>query len=965
MPAVRLTSALLAGLLACGPKQPAPDTEPEPASEERPPKPNIDPGRVPARKMKVPPPKTEPSPYDTLQPVFPPEAAHGNGWMPLASTGVDEFLKLHPTFDGRGVLIGILDTGIDVGIPGLGRTSTDAPKVLDLRDFSSEGAVPLARVTPVGDSVEVAGRRLRGFGRVTALNTQGPYYGGVIAELPLGEPPAADLNGDGDVTDTLPIVVTRATDGWVLVADTDGNGSFAGERPVHDYLVARETFGWSAGGRPPLMTIAANFSNAAGEPELDLVFDSFGHGSHVAGIAAGYDLYGVEGFSGVAPGAQLLGLKIALSAQGSVTTTGSMMRAVDYAIRFAKERRLPLVLNMSFGVGNEIEGQARIDAMLDSVLAAHPDLVFTIAAGNDGPGLSTVGFPGSAHRAIGVGATVPSSFLAPGSQGVKQEDQLAYFSSRGGELAKPELVTPGIAYSAVPRWNTGQEIAQGTSMAAPHAAGLAALLVSASIQEKRPIVARSIKQALMVTAKPLAAGTFVDEGTGLATIEQAYRWLQGNRDVPEIQVRTVGGDGVDAAYRMLANGAPSTATQKFELIRPASTRAANYTLRSDSPWISSPARVTLTGVRSTVELRYDFSSLKPPGAYVGTVTAWGPDTLAGPAFRLVSTIIAPGRAVAGSRELRSGARVDAGGALRTFFHADSARPFELRVSVASPTMKGLAFLHEPDGMPFRDQSVRPISARDGAAVYQVDGRDAVAGVYESVALGPTGPGLTADVRLTQAPVRMHLARNRSNAVATLSNLTASPVEAEVAVLLAGGERVETVVAKGSDTRRIPFIAPSWATNVVIDISMDRPQWDRFTDFGVSLYDSIGRQIAKQPMNYAFGRLQADLPDDHGDMPVELRLYPGFAEAGKDEPWTVRASIRLYPDSAVALKPEQQAQPRVTIPPGRNVSAVFPLPASPWPLGDGFFSLGVAVARAGENTWTSEGGLPLPKPPISR
>ena len=53
----------------------------------------------------------------------------------------------------------------------------------------------------------------------------------------------------------------------------------------------------------------------------------------------------MAGFDGVAPGAQLLGLKIATGAQGGITTTGSMIRAMDYAIRFAEQRQLPLVLN--------------------------------------------------------------------------------------------------------------------------------------------------------------------------------------------------------------------------------------------------------------------------------------------------------------------------------------------------------------------------------------------------------------------------------------------------------------------------------------------------------------------------------------------------------------------------------------------------------------------------------------------
>ncbi len=47
--------------------------------------------------------------------------------------------------------------------------------------------------------------------------------------------PPSDLDGDGEAADTLALVVTRATDGWVVLADTDGDGSLAGERPVLDY----------------------------------------------------------------------------------------------------------------------------------------------------------------------------------------------------------------------------------------------------------------------------------------------------------------------------------------------------------------------------------------------------------------------------------------------------------------------------------------------------------------------------------------------------------------------------------------------------------------------------------------------------------------------------------------------------------------------------------------------------------
>jgi hypothetical protein len=530
-------------------------------------------------------------------------------------------------------------------------------------------------------------------------------------------------------------------------------------------------------------------------------------------------------------------------------------------------------------------------------------------------------------------------------------------------LAKPEIVTPGVAYSAVPRWNTGQEIAQGTSMAAPHAAGLAALLVSAAVQEKRTVQARLIKQALMVTARPLAGATFVDQGTGLPDAERAYRWLTGDRQVAEISVRA--GGNATAALHEVAPGRAPPRQQQFELLRSASAPPASYTLKSDSPWLIAPARVTLTGPKTPVQLRYSLPAVRPPGVYVGTVAGWGADSLAGPAFRLVNTIIVPAPAGSKSRELRSEVAVESGASLRTFFQADSARPFELRVS-ARPGEKGLAFLHEPDGMPYRDESARPLGAGEGA-VYQVDARDVVAGNYEvdAVAMAPTGAGVNASVRVTHAPFRLHLTRKGNEAVGTLSSASSASATAEVAMLLGGAERVETVVTRGSGVHRIPFIAPRWATTVMVDITMDRPQWSRFTDFGVTLFDSAGRQIEKQPQNYAFGRLQASLPSGHGDMPVTLALFPAFADPKADEPWTVRAAIRLYSDSAVALTAAGSGSASLTVPPGRHASRTFPIPESPWQLGDGFFPLGILVARVGQQSWTREGGLPLPNPPMMR
>jgi hypothetical protein len=265
-------------------------------------------------------------------------------------------------------------------------------------------------------------------------------------------------------------------------------------------------------------------------------------------------------------------------------------------------------------------------------------------------------------------------------------------------------------------------------------------------------------------------------------------------------------------------------------------------------------------------------------------------------------------------------------------------------------------------MPYREESTRPIGPPQGEAVYQIDGRDVVAGTYEVVAMAVGSQALGVTLQLTHSPMLFHLARDKAEAVGTLTNTTVSPVRAEVAMLLGGAERVDTIVAQSSAVRRIPFVVPGWARSVVVDLTMSREQWSRFTDFGLTLFDSAGRQIDKQPLNYAFGRLQAKLPGDHPTMPVELELFPGFADT-TDQAWSARASIRLYADTAIALQPAGEAA--ITIPGGKTATARFTLPDSPWPLGDGFFPLAVLAARAGEHTWTREGGLPLPNPPTTR
>ncbi|HEV8124372.1 MAG TPA: S8 family serine peptidase [Gemmatimonadales bacterium] len=915
--------------------------------------PNIDPGPLP--------PASITSPRDQLpaQPSFSedPETAFRQGKMPLFSTGIPEFLRAHPTYDGRGVLIAILDSGIDPGVRGLDSTTTGERKIVDLRDFSGEGRIALSRVTPQGDSVRIGGVMVGGFGRVVLFNASGPWYGGLFRETPLGPSGGADVDGNGQVGDSLPVLVTRASDGWILIVDRDRDGSLAGERPVHDYLTGREMFGWALKRRVPRLDLVANIGEVSGEPVLDLLFDTSGHGTHVAGIAAGHDIYGVPGFNGVAPGAQVLGLKIANDAQGGLSTTGSMIKALDYAIRFAADRQLPLVANLSFGVGNEIEGTALIDRMLDSVLTLHPELVVAISAGNDGPGLSTLSFPGSVRRALTVGAILPGD---PREPAATRGEPVAYFSARGGELAKPDIMTPGTAYSTVPLWNRGSETSSGTSMAAPHAAGLAALLVSAMKQENLGLSAWNIRQALMVTARPIADVSFLDQGAGIPDVSSAYHWLLGRHRVADIEVKVIGDSaGVTAAYRPGGLRSSSDTIQRFELLRPEGSPVETFTLRSTASWLVAPAAVSLSEARSTVTLRYRPEALPANTIATAVVTGWPADTLAGPAFRLVNTVGHRPVATSSFAEARPTV-IPPGAQRRLLVSADSGRPFQVAARIGG-NQPILVFVHEPGGRPLRGAEPQIAGVGQEEVMFRLDGRDVLGGLYEVVAVAPPSQSSSARFEVKGATIAFDATRASNGVVARIRQPEPAGTPA-AQVSLVGAERDLVVNGSGSDTVSASFNIPPWASHLEVDFSMSPAQWSLFTDMGMTLFDSAGHQVDHAPLDYSFGRLAVDFDAGRQDQAVVLRLFPGLAEPATNARWSGVLRIRLYAGNQVALTSGSAAGSSV---PAEEETILFNMIPSPWPLGPDFYPLGLMAVEQDGVTWTREVPLPDPSSPLMR
>ena len=201
-------------------------------------------------------------------------------------------------------------------------------------------------------------------------------------------------------------------------------------------------------------------------------YDDHGHGTHVAGIAAGKPTTsGNAAFGGVAPGASLIGAKV-------LDSTGYGADAdVVSAVQWCAARSDVDVISMSLGSPGSDGSDAGSQAANAAVAAGK---VVVAAAGNDGDGPNTISSPGVATDAITVGASSDPSALA-GSTDTDAGIYLAGFSSRGPTTnpdapLKPDVAGPGLSVVSAKAGTTSPYTTMsGTSMATPFVSGVVAL----------------------------------------------------------------------------------------------------------------------------------------------------------------------------------------------------------------------------------------------------------------------------------------------------------------------------------------------------------------------------------------------------------------------------------------------------------------------------------------------------------
>jgi serine protease AprX len=252
--------------------------------------------------------------------------------------------------------------------------------------------------------------------------------------------------------------------------------------------------------------------------------DPGGHGTHVAGLVAGDGTASGGAYTGVAPSANVIDVRV-ISGTGG-TTMSTLIAGMQWVLAHRAEYNIRVV---NISAGAPITTTYRDDPLATAVeVLVFAGLTVVVSAGNEGPGASTITSPGSDPFVITVGG------VDDNGTATLTDDGIASWSSRGPTsidgFAKPDLVAPGrrIVSLRSPGSTLDQEFPDrvvsgldpavpeyfrlsGTSMAAPVVAGVAALML-----ERNPaLTPAQVKARLVGTATPLLYGSVNTTGSGL------------------------------------------------------------------------------------------------------------------------------------------------------------------------------------------------------------------------------------------------------------------------------------------------------------------------------------------------------------------------------------------------------------------------------------------------------------------
>ena len=854
-------------------------------------------------------------------------------FLSLKNTGVEDFLKKYPQYDGRGTIIFVLDTGLDMGIDGLKRTSTDQVKVIDVQDFTGEGDInfvpaEIKEENNVKYFIDEKGvYKVAGVDKLSYKPEDDKYYIGVLPEKLWFNSTSGvrDVNGNGNENDQFYFVTFKTkTDGkefWVLYLDTNLNGDLSDEKPFRNYKENFDSFVIPNAKGLPRFTMGVNIFPE--EKRVSFFFDDGGHGTHCSGITAGFKI-GEQQLNGVAPGANLIGLKIGNNNYpGGATVTESMKNAYLYADKISKEKKEPCIVTMSFGIGSEIEDQSDMEKFLEDLTAKNPYLYICTSNGNDGPGISTAGLPASSYAVLSSGAALAEEVGNDLYGAMTGKDIILHFSSRGGEVRKPDIISPGAAVSTIPNY-AGGDVSWGTSMASPYSAGVVSLLLSAAkvdfpdVKIPAPFLFKVIRES----ATKLSGYTHLDQGGGYINAAKAYELLAKYIKAGEIgkfETYTTTSFAPNmpkqqAQNLYIRNGAYIKSTDSFTFTIKRNNFLKQdkfyriYNIKSDSDWlIPTQRKLHLRNDQNGfVNVKLDRSKMTEPGLYNGMIYAARADQSNNPEFEMMATVVIPYQfnnqndysIISEDQEL-------APGILKRYFlevpYGSSV--LHLRFSAEENKFASARFIvHDPNGTAQMFGIFNAQGTEDFVDRYLTNLEP---GVYELVVLGNFNSKANSTFNMlaeVDGIKRMdeNLLGEKNHSI-QLENIFDKVCTYNVSGEISGYQKEYEVHMDSVKTYDIPFVLKKGETSKIFNVEISKEDFNKVTDFTYVVYDSSGKTLSAGGLSYRTGEISIDNNFKNDLTKLKLVLIPAYANAAGKMDVKISEVTKLENHSPIKFK----------------------------------------------------------------
>ncbi|MFJ9340762.1 S8 family serine peptidase [Streptomyces sp. NPDC101733] len=601
-----------------------------------------------------------------------------NPYNPSFETGAVDFVKQNPQADGRGVTIGILDSGVDLGHPALQKTTTGERKIVDwvtatdpILDNDATWRPQVTPVTASGGAFTAGGQSWKA--------PEGTFQWSRFSEsITATGDMKGDVNRDGDTTDRFGMLYDPVA-GTVRV-DTDQDGDFTNNEPMKPYKDGYQV-GYFGTDNPA--TEVAERIPFVIQIRKDVPMDPFGgdwvgkkadfvnigiieseHGTHVAGITAANSLFGGK-MNGEAPGAKIVSSR-ACSWSGGCTNIALTEGMIDLVVNRGVD-----IVNMSIGGLPALNDGNNARSELYKNLIDTYGVQLVISAGNEGPGLNTIGDPGLADKVLSVGAAVSKdTWAANYGSGVTKKYNMFPFSSRGPREDggfTPTITAPGAAINTTQTWlpgapvkeagynlPAGYSMLQGTSMSSPQAAGASALLISAAKQQKVALTPQALRIALTSTAKKIDDVPAHAQGAGLIDIVKAWDSIQRGAKAEEFTVKAPVDTAIDQFLKTPGfgtglydrEGGLKVGQKKVYDVVVTRTTGVKYGTRHDLSWRNNDGTFKVVGgydyvtlpLNKPVTIKVE-ATIKSAGVHSGILQLDDPNT-EGVDKQILATVVA-------------------------------------------------------------------------------------------------------------------------------------------------------------------------------------------------------------------------------------------------------------------------------------------------------------------------------------